>query len=91
MAMYSFTANDVSQSTPVLQKGPVSIYAAVNIYFVVGENPIANRQNCALIRAGETRHLKLPVKCCKIAVLAVDAAGTVTISEVSGGASSSCS
>jgi hypothetical protein len=91
MAMYSFIANEVSQSTPVLQKGPVSIYAAVNIYFSVGENPVANRQNCALIRAGETKQLKLPVKCCKIAVLAVSESGTVTVSEISGGASSSCS
>ena len=91
MSMYSFEVNHTSQSTPVLQKGPVSIYASVNTYFIVGENPIAKSSGCAVIRAGETIRLRLPVRCCKIAVIAVNTPGIVTITEESGGASSSCS
>ena len=91
MTIYSFTANEVSQSTPVLQKGPISIYASVAVYFLVGENPVADTQRCAVIRANETRRINLPVKCCRVAVLAVSDSGVVTISEESGGASSSCS
>lgn len=91
MASYSFTASSESQKTPVLQKGLISISTTVNIYFVVGEKPVAKSSGCALIRAGETLQLRLPVRCSSIAILAVSEPGTVTITEISGGASSSCS
>ena len=91
MAAYSLTATDVSQQSPKLKKGLVKIYASVGIYWVVGENPTANNQNCAVLRAGETIELRLPVKCSSIAVLAVNEPGAVTIVENNGGARSSCS
>ena len=91
MASYNLQATDASQSTPKLQKGPVTISAYVSIYFKVGEEPIADNRTCALLRAGESRTLNLPVKCSKIAVLAVKDAGTVTIAEEIGGAKASCS
>lgn len=90
MATYSIQANDVSQTTPVLQKGPIRIHTEVTVYWTVGENPTATNK-CALLMAGQTRDLRLPVKCSRVAVLAVDSPGYVTVSEQSGGASSSCS
>ena len=90
MATYSIQANDVSQTTPVLQKGPIRIEAAVSVYWTVGENPTATNK-CALLMAGQTRDLRLPVKCSRIAFMAVKEPGYVTVSEQNGGASSSCS
>ena len=91
MASYNLQANDVSQSTPKLQRGPVTIRTYVNIYFKVGEEPVADSKTCALLRAGESRTLNLPVKCSRIAVLAVSSPGAVTIEEEIGGAKASCS
>jgi hypothetical protein len=91
MAAYSLTATDVSQQSPKLKKGTVRIYTSVDIYWVVGENPTATADRCALLRAGDTIELRLPVKCSCIAVLAVRSAGAVTIVEHNGGARSSCS
>jgi hypothetical protein len=90
MASYSIQATSVSQQTPVLRKGPISIYASVAAYFVVGENPTVTPGKCALIPAGETRELNLPVKCSKIAILAVNEQGTVSIVERSAGVKASC-
>lgn len=91
MASYNLQATDVSQSTPRLQKGPVTIRAYVSIYFKVGEDPVADTRTCALLRAGESRTLRLPVKCSSIAVIAVDEPGAVTVAEEIGGAKASCS
>ena len=91
MASYSIQANDVSQSTPVLQKGPISIYAHVAVYYIIGENPVASSKNCGLLMAGQTRDLRLPVKCSRVAVVAVKEPGYVTVSETGGGAKASCS
>jgi len=91
MASYSINANDVSQSTPVLQKGPISIHAQVAVYYIVGENPVANNKNCGLLMAGQTRNLRLPVKCSRVAVVAVKEPGYVTVTETGGGAKASCS
>jgi hypothetical protein len=91
MAAYSLTATNTSQQSPKLKKGTVRIYASVNIYWVVGENPTANNKNCAVLRAGETLELRLPVKCSSVAVLAVNEPGAVTVVEHNGGARSSCS
>jgi len=91
MASYSIQANDVSQPTPVLRKGPVTLHASVSVYFKIASDPAADSQSCALILAGQSRTINLPVKCLKIAVLAVDTHGSISIIEESGGASSSCS
>jgi hypothetical protein len=88
MAAYSLTATNVSQQSPKLKKGTVSIRTSVSIYWIVGEDPVANSTNCAVLRAGETIELRLPVKCSCIAVLAVNEFGAVTIIEQSGGRSS---
>lgn len=89
MASYSINANSVSQSTPVLARGPVTITSDVNIYWRVGENPIADNR-CALVRAGTSLQIRIPVKCSKIAVLAVNTPGWVTVHEVNG-TKASCS
>jgi len=91
MAAYSLTANNVSQQSPNLAKGPVRIYASVAVYWVVGENPQARSSNCAMLAAGQSIELRLPVKCSRIAVLAVNEPGVVTVSETHGGAKASCS
>ena len=90
MSAYSFTATNVSQQSPVLRKGIVRLYSSVSVYFMVGENPIVDPTKCALLRAGESREKRFPVKCSKIAVQAVAAHGPVTITEQNGGAKASC-
>ena len=90
MSAYSLHASSESQQTPVLKKGIVKIYASVSIYWVVGEKPVATSVKCALLRAGETIELRIPVKCSKIAVLAVNQPGAVTVIEQLGGAKASC-
>lgn len=90
MSAYSLQASNQSQHTPALKKGIVKIYASVNIYWIVGENPTASAATCALLRAGETIELRLPVKCSKIAVLAVNEPGAVTVMEQVGGTKASC-
>ena len=90
MSAYSFTATNVSQQSPVLRKGIVRLYSSVAIYFMVGENPVIDITKCALLRAGETREMRFPVKCSKIAVQAVNTEGFVTITEQNGGVKASC-
>ena len=90
MASYSLTATNISQQSPVLKKGVVILYSAVSIYFIVGENPVVDPTKCALLRAGESRTMRFPVKCSKIAVQAVGAHGAVTITEQGAGAKASC-
>ena len=89
MASYSINANSVSQPTPVLARGPVTITATVNVFWRVGENPVADNK-CALLRAGTTQTLRIPVKCSRIAFLAVKDPGWVTVSELNG-TKASCS
>jgi hypothetical protein len=91
MAAYSLTATDVSQQSPKLKKGIIQIYTSVDIYWVIGEDPVATNDCCALLRAGQSIELRLPVKCSRLAVLAVRESGSVTIIEHNGGARSSCS
>ena len=90
MSSYSLTATNISQQSPVLKKGIVILYSAVSVYFVVGENPIVDPTKCALLRAGESREMRFPVKCSKIAVQAVNTEGFVTVTEASGGVKASC-
>ena len=90
MSAYSLNATNVSQQSPVLRKGIVRLYSSVAIYFMVGENPVVDPTKCALLRAGESREMRFPVKCSKIAVQAVGASGAVTITEQAGGVKASC-
>ena len=89
MASYSILATNTNQTTPVLARGPVTITATVNVYWRVGENPVADTK-CALVRAGATQTLRIPVKCSKLAVLAVADSGWVTVHEING-TKASCS
>ena len=89
MASYSILANNINQTTPVLARGPITITSDVNIYWRVGENPVADNR-CALVRAGTTQTLRIPVKCSKLAVLAVSTPGWVTVHEING-TKASCS
>ena len=91
MPAYSLHAGSMSQATPTLAKGPVRISTPVPIYWCVGQDPVANSSNCALLAPGKDLVLRLPVKCSKIAVLAVKDPGIVTVVEEFGGGSSSCS
>ena len=90
MASYSLTATNTSQQSPVLKKGVIILYSSVSIYFVVGENPVVDPGKCALLRAGESRELRFPVKCSRFAVQAVDQHGAVTITEKASGVKASC-
>jgi hypothetical protein len=89
MASYSIEATSVSQQTPKIGRGTVTIYPSVSVFFAVGENPTAT-VNGAVIMAGASRTLRLPVSCSKIAFLAVDQQGTVSIVEDTG-VKASCS
>jgi hypothetical protein len=57
---------------------------------MVGENPVIDVAKCAMLQAGETREMRFPVKCSKIAVQAVNTEGFVTVTEASGGVKASC-
>lgn len=90
MSVYSITADKISRASPVLKKGLVKISTTVNIFWTVGENPVASNTKCALLQAGNTIEIDLPVKCCRIAVLAVNSAGVCTITEKTAGPKASC-
>lgn len=90
MSSYSLNATNTSQQSPILRKGTIRIYTNVSVYWVVGENPQASTLKCALLRAGESLELRIPVKCSRIAVLAVSDPGTFSILEL-GVARPSCS
>lgn len=92
MPAYSIQAQpDSSRQSPNLAKGPVRIIPTVAVYWSVGENPTASKTGCAMLAAGKELVLRIPVKCSRIAVLAVNTPGVVTIIEEFGGAKASCS
>jgi hypothetical protein len=92
MASYNLQASAQSTHTPSkLTRGRVRIWSTVPIYWVIGENPVARSSGCARLSAGQVLELRLPTSCARLAVLAVDKPGSVTVTEVPGGASSSCS
>lgn len=80
-----------SECTPVLQRGDIVIQATVPVYYMVAQWPEAEPRTCAIIRAGESIRLTLKTRCNRVAIRAVNAAGSVSITEKSGGARSSCS
>jgi|FreactcultuFSWF8_1027224.scaffolds.fasta_scaffold04227_2 hypothetical protein len=91
MASFSIQANNQqSQATPVLARGRVLIVTQSSIYFRVGSDDPQANNSCAFIPAGESRELRLPTQCLKIAVLAVDQPGNVSIVEING-TKASCS
>jgi hypothetical protein len=89
MSSYNIRANSISQSTPKLQRGEIKIVAEVSVYFRIGNDPAAD-DKCAFVPAGESRQIRLPTNCLRVAVQAVNTAGSVTIVEVSK-AKASCS
>jgi hypothetical protein len=92
MSSYSLQATSQSSHTPnKLTRGPIRIWSAVPIYWVIGENPVAQANGCARLAAGQVLELRLPTSCARLAVLAVNEHGSVTVTEVSGGARASCS
>lgn len=91
MTTYTIQAvNTESECTPVLQRGDIIIHATVPVYYMIAEWPIAEPGKCALIRAGESLKLTLKTRCNRVAVRAVNQPGSVSITEKSGGARSSC-
>ena len=91
MAFYTIIANNISQQTPKLAKGPIRIHTEVPVYVAIGENPTASPKNCMIMRAGEVKELRFPVSCSKVAVVALNQPGQVTVTEEAEGVSSSCS
>ena len=91
MSVYSLASNSVSQTTPKLKRGQIRIYSSTSIFWVIGEDPIAKSSGCALLRAGDTIEFRLPVNCSKLAILAVDEPGVVTVTEYNGRVKASCS
>lgn len=79
-----------SRSCDKLRKGLTRIHTSSTVYWTIGENPVANK-NCAVLQAGASITLRIPVNCSKLAVLAVQEPGTVSVTELSGGARASCS
>ncbi len=90
MSVYSLNSNSVSQVSPKLKKGQLRIYTSTTIFWSIGENPTAGNNGCAILRGGSTLELRLPVECSRLAVLAVDTPGVVTISEINGRVKASC-
>ena len=92
MASYSIPVNNSTSTTTdnTLPKSTVQVSATVPVYYRVGsDNPQATAQ-CAVIQSGQTLTLRLPVKCLKIAFLAVNQPGYATIVEING-TKASCS
>jgi hypothetical protein len=85
MASYSIPVNNSTSSTTdaTLPKSTVEVLATVPVYYMVGSDPTATPA-CAVLPANQTLSLRLPVKCLKIAVLAVDQPGYVSVVEING-------
>jgi len=86
MASYNISANNLASTTTpnTLPRSTVQVTATVPVYYKVGsDNPQAT-SDCALLPANKTITLRLPVKCLKIAVLAVKDPGYVNIVEIKG-------
>jgi hypothetical protein len=86
MASYSIPVNNTTSTTTdtTLPKSTVQVTATVPVYYVVGSDTPQATTSCALLPANKPLTLRLPVKCLKIAVLAVDTPGYVTIVEING-------
>ena len=82
MTTYTIQANSQeSQATPVLQRGEIILQTTVPIFYMIAEWPVATSEKCAVLRAGETLKITLQTRCNRLAVLAVNNTGTVTVTE----------
>jgi hypothetical protein len=92
MASYSIPVNNLTSTTTdgTLPRSTVKVTATVPVYYTVGSDTPTATNRCAVIAAGQTLTLRLPVKCLRIAFLAVNAPGLATIVEVNG-TKASCS
>lgn len=92
MASHTILANTSSSTTgSKLRRGRIKIHTNTAIYWAIGEHPVASKNGCALLPAGESIELRIPVNCSKIAVLAVHEEGSVIVIEIPDGAKASCS
>lgn len=91
MKSFTLQATKQNQQTSVLPKGKIKISTAVPVYYTIGNDPIVDPTNSALIKANTTIEIRIPVKCLKLAIMAVKDSGKVSVTELTGGASSSCS
>lgn len=83
------TNTETSTQGPKLKRGSVRVYASTAVYWVVGENPTAQKQSCALLPANTSIELRIPVNCSRLAVIAAHEPGYVTVTDVPG-AKASC-
>jgi hypothetical protein len=92
MASYSIQINNQNSTTTetTLPRSTVQVSSTVPTYYVVGSDTPTATDRCAVIAAGQTLTLRLPVKCLRIAFLAVNQPGLVTIVEING-TKASCS
>lgn len=90
MSSYSFIASNKNTQSPRLTKGQVRLSTSVNVYWAFGSDPVAG-PGCAMLPAGQSIELRLPVNCIRLAVMAVQDPGRVSIIEIQGGARASCS
>jgi len=92
MASYSIPVNNSTSTTTAttLPRSTVQVFANVPVYYTVGSDTPVATDRCAVIAANQTLTLRLPVKCLRIAFLAVDAPGFATIVEING-TKASCS
>ena len=92
MASYSVPVNNSTSTTTdsTLPRSTVKVSATVPVYYTVGSDTPVATNRCAVISAGQTLTLRLPVKCLRIAFLAVNAPGLATIVEING-TKASCS
>lgn len=92
MPAYSIKSNTKTSTVgPKLKRGRLKITTTTDIFWVIGENPVAKPTGCAILRAGNSLELNLPVNCSRLAVLAISEPGSVGILDITGGARASCS
>lgn len=81
MASYNIQADNVSKSTPKLQRGEIEIISDVAVYYRIGNNPVAD-ESCVLIQPNNKMLIRLPTDCLQLAVKAVHGPGSVVVNEV---------
>lgn len=91
MKSFTISANKTNQQSEALPKGQIRIRSTVPVYYRIGSDPIVDKLNSAIIKPNTDVEIRIPVKCLKLAVVAVQDSGTVTVTEMTGGARASCS
>lgn len=90
MAAYNVPVSSTSQTSPPLKKGKIRIVCSVNVFWALGANPTANTKTCTALKANTPLVIVNPFPNNKIAFVTSNESGSVTVTEVLGGASSSC-